>query len=113
MSKTGMERLKELEKDVYRCIHCKACRFAYSGEPDKKGIGEHTGKQGKVLYEGMVDACPAGIEYGWEAYWNAGKISPFNSCNLSIPVFDIFLPPFLTEELIFRGALSYLGLRAF
>lgn len=22
----------------------------------------------------MVQACPAGIEYGWEAYWNAGKI---------------------------------------
>ncbi len=22
----------------------------------------------------MVDSCPAGIEYGWEAYWNAGKI---------------------------------------
>jgi len=22
----------------------------------------------------MVDACPAGIEYGWEAFWNAGKI---------------------------------------
>jgi heterodisulfide reductase subunit D len=74
MSKTGMERLKELEKDVYRCIHCKACRFAYSGEPDRKGIGEFTGKQGTVLYEGMVDACPAGIEHGWEAFWNAGKI---------------------------------------
>ncbi|MFW9999192.1 MAG: (Fe-S)-binding protein [Candidatus Hodarchaeota archaeon] len=74
MSKTGMERLEELKKDVYRCIHCKACRFAYSGEPDKKGIGEFTGKQGSVLYEGMVDACPAGIEHGWEAFWNAGKI---------------------------------------
>jgi heterodisulfide reductase subunit D len=74
MSKTGMERLEELKKDVFKCIHCKACRFAYSGEPDKEGIGEHAGKQGTVLYEGMVDACPAGIEYGWEAFWNAGKI---------------------------------------
>jgi heterodisulfide reductase subunit D len=74
MAKTGMERLQELKKDIFRCIHCKACRFAYSGEPDKKGIGEFTGKQGTVLYEGMVDACPAGIEYGWEAFWNAGKI---------------------------------------
>ncbi|MFX0006605.1 MAG: (Fe-S)-binding protein [Promethearchaeota archaeon] len=74
MAKTGMERLQELKKDIYKCIHCKACRFAYSGEPDKEGIGEYTGKQGTVLYEGMVDACPAGIEYGWEAYWNAGKI---------------------------------------
>jgi heterodisulfide reductase subunit D len=74
MAKTGMERLEERKKDVYKCIHCKACRFAYSGEPDRKGIGEYTGKQGTVLYEGMVDACPAGIEHGWEAFWNAGKI---------------------------------------
>ena len=74
MAKTGMERLKELEKEIYKCIHCKACRFAYSGEPSREGIGEFTGKQGTVLYEGMVDACPAGIEYGWEAFWNAGKI---------------------------------------
>ena len=74
MAKTGMDRLQELKGDIYRCIHCKACRFAYSGEPDREGIGEHAGKQGTVLYEGMVDACPAGIEYGWEAFWNAGKI---------------------------------------
>jgi heterodisulfide reductase subunit D len=74
MAKTGMERLKDLEKEIYKCIHCKACRFAYSGEPSREGIGEFTGKQGTVLYEGMVDACPAGIEYGWEAFWNAGKI---------------------------------------
>jgi len=56
MAKTGMDRLQELKGDIYRCIHCKACRL------------------GTVLYEGMVDACPAGIEYGWEAFWNAGKI---------------------------------------
>jgi heterodisulfide reductase subunit D len=74
MAKTGMQRLEELKKEIFKCIHCKACRFAYSGEPDRKGIGEFAGKQGTVLYEGMVDACPAGIEYGWEAFWNAGKI---------------------------------------
>ena len=74
MAKTGMERLIELKKEIYKCIHCKACRFAYSGEPSREGIGEFTGKQGTVLYEGMIDACPAGIEYGWEAFWNAGKI---------------------------------------
>jgi heterodisulfide reductase subunit D len=74
MAKTGKERLEELKPQIFRCIHCKACRFAYSGEPSKKGIGEFKGKQGTVLYEGMVDSCPAGIEYGWEAYWNAGKI---------------------------------------
>jgi len=66
----NMERLKALKTDIYRCIHCKACRFAYSGEPSKEGIGLHKG----VLYEGMVPSCPAGIEYGWEAYWNAGKV---------------------------------------
>jgi heterodisulfide reductase subunit D len=74
MAKTGMQRLEELKPAIFRCIHCKACRFAYSGEPDREGIGEFTGKQGTVLYEGMVDACPAGIEYGWEAFWNAGKV---------------------------------------
>jgi heterodisulfide reductase subunit D len=74
MAKTGMERLEELKPQIFKCIHCKACRFAYSGEPDKSGIGEFTGKQGTVLYEGMIDACPAGIEYGWEAFWNAGKV---------------------------------------
>ncbi len=75
MAKTGMERLEELKPEIYKCIHCKACRFAYSGEPSRKGIGEHTGKTGKsILYEGMVDSCPAGIEYGWEAFWNAGKV---------------------------------------
>ena len=74
MAKTGMERLEELKKEIYTCIHCKACRFAYSNEPSRKGIGEFKGKQGTVLYEGMVDSCPAGIEYGWEAFWNAGKI---------------------------------------
>ncbi len=74
MAKTGMERLEELKPQIFKCIHCKACRFAYSGEPDKEGIGEFTGKQGTVLYEGMIDACPAGIEYGWEAFWNAGKV---------------------------------------
>ncbi len=74
MAKTGKERLEELKPEIFKCIHCKACRFAYSGEPSKKGIGEFRGKQGTVLYEGMVDSCPAGIEYGWEAFWNAGKI---------------------------------------
>ncbi|MGV9199879.1 MAG: (Fe-S)-binding protein [Promethearchaeia archaeon] len=74
MAKTGMERLEELKPQIFKCIHCKACRFAYSGKPSQEGIGEYEGKQKKVLYEGMVDSCPAGIEYGWEAFWNAGKI---------------------------------------
>ena len=57
MAKSGIERLNELKKEIFKCIHCKACRFAYSGEPSREGIGEHQGKQGDVLYEGMVDAC--------------------------------------------------------
>ncbi len=69
-----MDRLKELKPAIFRCIHCKACRFAYSGEPEKAGIGQFQGKNKNVLYEGMVDSCPAGIEYGWEAFWNAGKV---------------------------------------
>ncbi len=66
----GKARLGELKEQLYRCIHCRACRFAYSGEPDKEGIGEHKG----VLYEGMLDGCPAGHFYGWEGFWNAGRM---------------------------------------
>ncbi len=70
-----MERLTNLKSEIYKCIHCKACRFAYSGEPDKEGIGNHVGTEGdNVLYEGMMQSCPAGIEFGWEAYWSAGKM---------------------------------------
>ncbi|MBN2157228.1 MAG: (Fe-S)-binding protein [Candidatus Lokiarchaeota archaeon] len=71
-----MERLKELKTDIYRCIHCKACVFAYSGDPSREGVGEHKGSFSKerVLYEGMLKSCPAQLEYGWEAYANAGKM---------------------------------------
>ncbi|MBD3186332.1 hypothetical protein GF325_08815, partial [Candidatus Bathyarchaeota archaeon] len=47
-------RLEEYKKDIYRCIHCKACKFSYSGTPEKSGPGEHKG----VLYEGMLQSCP-------------------------------------------------------
>lgn len=72
----NMERLKALKGDIYRCIHCKACQFAYSGEPSREGIGAHKGRtDGKeTLYEGMLRSCPAGIEFGWEAYNNSGKV---------------------------------------
>jgi heterodisulfide reductase subunit D len=66
----GKKRLQELKDELYRCIHCRACRFSYSGEPDREGIGEHKG----VLYEGMLDGCPAGHFYGWEGFWNAGRM---------------------------------------
>ena len=74
MAKTGLEKLKDLKYQIYKCIHCKACRFAYSNEPNKQGIGKWEGKLKIVLFEGMVDSCPAGIEYEWEAFWNAGKM---------------------------------------
>ncbi|MFW9898649.1 MAG: (Fe-S)-binding protein [Candidatus Thorarchaeota archaeon] len=97
MAKTGMERLQELKKEIYKCIHCKACKFAYSNEPSRDGIGEWSGKQKKVLYEGMVDSCPAGIEYGWEAFWNAGKMWIARSIltgdlEFSEEVRDVFMP---------------------
>ncbi|NVM29757.1 MAG: hypothetical protein HWN65_13015 [Candidatus Helarchaeota archaeon] len=66
----GMKKLQELKDELYRCIHCRACRFSYSGEPDREGLGEHKG----VLYEGMLDGCPAGHFYGWEGFWNAGRM---------------------------------------
>ncbi len=71
-----MERLNELKGDIYKCIHCKACQFAYSGQPAKKGIGAHKGitDNNEILYSGMLRACPAGIEFGWEAYNNSGKM---------------------------------------
>jgi len=95
---TGMERLEELRKEIYKCIHCKACKYAYSNEPSRDGIGEWRGKTGKtILYEGMVDSCPAGIEYSWEAYWNAGKIWIARSIltgdlEFSEEVRDVFMP---------------------
>jgi heterodisulfide reductase subunit D len=95
---TGMERLEKLKKDVYRCIHCKACKFAYSGEPSREGIGEWKGKTDrKFLYEGMVESCPAGIEYGWEAFWNAGKMWIARSIlsgdlEFTDEVRDVFMP---------------------
>ncbi len=97
MSKSGIERLEELKSKIYQCIHCKACRFAYSGQPSKEGIGEYEGKQGKILYEGMIDSCPAGIEYGWEAFWNAGIIWIARSIlsgdlNISESVRDVIMP---------------------
>ncbi|TFF88186.1 MAG: (Fe-S)-binding protein, partial [Promethearchaeota archaeon] len=95
---TGLERLEELKKDIYKCIHCKACKFAYSGEPSREGIGEWKGKTDRTfLYEGMVESCPAGIEYGWEAFWNAGKMwiarSVLNGdLEFSEDVRDVFMP---------------------
>lgn len=65
-----MERLESMKKQIYRCIHCGACRFAFSGEPDKEGIGEHEG----TLYEGIVTGCPAGKSKQWEGFYNSGKM---------------------------------------
>ena len=60
-----MVSLEELRKINARCIHCRACQYAYSGEPDKEGENEE--------YTGMLQGCPAGIYYGWEGYFNSGK----------------------------------------
>ncbi|MFX1262178.1 MAG: (Fe-S)-binding protein [Promethearchaeota archaeon] len=60
-----MVTLEELRKINARCIHCRACQYAYSGEPDKEGETEE--------YTGMLQGCPAGIYFGWEGYFNSGK----------------------------------------
>jgi len=60
-----MVTLEELRRINARCIHCRACQYAYSGEPDKEGETEE--------YTGMLQGCPAGIYYGWEGYFNSGK----------------------------------------
>jgi heterodisulfide reductase subunit D len=60
-----MTSLEELRKINARCIHCRACQYAYSGEPDKEGEDE--------TYTGMLQGCPAGLYFGWEGYFNSGK----------------------------------------
>jgi heterodisulfide reductase subunit D len=60
-----MTTLEELRRVNARCIHCRACQYAYSGEPDKEGETEE--------YTGMLQGCPAGLYFGWEGYFNSGK----------------------------------------
>ncbi|MFX1481761.1 MAG: (Fe-S)-binding protein [Promethearchaeota archaeon] len=60
-----MTTLEELRRINARCIHCRACQYAYSGEPDKEGETEE--------YTGMLQGCPAGLYFGWEGYFNSGK----------------------------------------
>ena len=60
-----MTSLEELRKINARCIHCRACQYAYSGEPDREGNDE--------TYTGMLQGCPAGLYFGWEGYFNSGK----------------------------------------
>ncbi len=57
--------LEELRRINARCIHCRACQYAYSNEPDREGKDE--------VYTGMLPGCPAGLFYGWEGYYNSGK----------------------------------------
>ncbi|MEM3511340.1 MAG: (Fe-S)-binding protein [Candidatus Jordarchaeales archaeon] len=66
-----MESLQAMKKELFRCIHCKACMFSFSGEPDREGIGEYKG----TLYEGMIEGCPSGTYYRlWEGYLNSGRM---------------------------------------
>ena len=60
-----MTSLEELLRINARFIHCRACQYAYSGEPDREGETEE--------YTGMLQGCPAGLYYGWEGYFNSGK----------------------------------------
>jgi len=60
-----VERINEYKNYIYRCIHCKACRFSYSGEPDRTGYGSYTG---------ILTNCTAGNTYGWESHYGSGKV---------------------------------------
>ncbi|MFW9976716.1 MAG: (Fe-S)-binding protein [Candidatus Thorarchaeota archaeon] len=60
-----MTSLEDLRRINARCIHCRACQYAYSGEPDREGEDE--------TYTGMLQGCPAGLYFGWEGYFNSGK----------------------------------------
>ncbi len=61
-----MTSLEELRKINARCIHCRACQYAYSNEPDREGADEE--------YTGMMLSCPGGNFYGWEGYFNSGRM---------------------------------------
>jgi heterodisulfide reductase subunit D len=61
-----MTSLEELRKINARCIHCRACQYAYSNEPDREGESEE--------FTGMLLSCPSGNLYGWEGYFNSGRM---------------------------------------
>jgi heterodisulfide reductase subunit D len=61
-----MTSLEELRKINARCIHCRACQYAYSNEPDREGDSED--------FTGMLLSCPSGNLYGWEGYFNSGRM---------------------------------------
>ncbi|NHI82731.1 MAG: (Fe-S)-binding protein [Candidatus Thorarchaeota archaeon] len=61
-----MTSLEELRRINARCIHCRACQYAYSNEPDREGKDEE--------YTGMMLSCPGGNHYGWEGYFNSGRM---------------------------------------
>ncbi|MBS3794797.1 MAG: 4Fe-4S dicluster domain-containing protein [Candidatus Thorarchaeota archaeon] len=61
-----MTSLEELRDINARCIHCRACQYAYADEPDREGETED--------YTGMMLSCPGGNFYGWEGYYNSGKM---------------------------------------
>jgi heterodisulfide reductase subunit D len=61
-----MTSLEELRKINARCIHCRACQYAYSNEPDREGESED--------FTGMLLSCPSGNLYGWEGYFNSGRM---------------------------------------
>ncbi|MHA1594898.1 MAG: (Fe-S)-binding protein [Candidatus Baldrarchaeia archaeon] len=55
---SALEELKKYEEYIYRCIHCKTCRMAYTDDPEK-------------IYP---ENCPAGKKFEWEAFYNSGKM---------------------------------------
>jgi len=60
-----LSKIDEYKNYIYRCIHCRACRFCYSGEPDRAGYRDYTG---------ILTNCTAGKKYGWESHYGSGKM---------------------------------------
>ncbi len=66
--------LEEFRDKLFRCIHCRACRFAWSDFPDKSGFEGKTQDGENRVWEGMLEGCPSGKYFGWEAHYNSGRM---------------------------------------
>src|SRR5271157_1248521 len=68
------ESLADFKDKLFRCIHCRACRFAWSDYPDKTGFDGCTQDGEMRTWEGMLEGCPSGKYFGWEAHYNSGRM---------------------------------------
>jgi heterodisulfide reductase subunit D len=52
-------KLENFKRDIYKCINCRTCRYAYTDFPDL----------------GFPKNCPAGEKWEWQAFYNSGKMA--------------------------------------